>query len=173
MNEIIPVELIQQKILLIRGLRVMLDDDLAAIYGVTTKRLNEQVKRNNTRFPQDFMFQLSEKEYKSLRSQFATLKQGRGRHRKYMPYVFSEHGAIMLANVLNSPIAVEASIHVVRAFVKIREILLTHKEFASKLNQLENKIEKHDEEIHVIFEAIRQLMTPPEKPKRKIGFNRK
>ncbi len=172
MTKPIPTEVIQQKILLIRGFRVMLDSDLAAIYGVTTKRLNEQVKRNSDRFPQDFIFQLSDKEYKSLRSHFATLKQGRGRHRKYLPYVFSEHGAIMLANVLNSPVAVEASIQVVRAFVKLREILSTNSKLAAKLTQLERKIEKHDEEIYTIFEAIRQLMAPPEEDKRKIGFNR-
>ena len=172
MTEIIPIEIIQQKILIIRGFRVMLDADLAAIYGVTTKRLNEQVKRNSDRFPQDFMFQLSDKEYKLLRSQIATLKQGRGRHRKYLPYVFSEHGAIMLANVLNSPAAVEASIQVVRAFVKLREVLLNHKQLASKLNQLERKIGEHDKGIHTIFEALRQLMTPPVKNKHKIGFNR-
>lgn len=172
MTEIMPAEVIQQKILLIRGQRVMLDSDLARLYSVTVKRLNEQVKRNIKRFPQDFMFQLSEEEYHSLRSQFATLKLGRGRHRKFLPYVFSEHGAIMLANVLNSPVAVEASIQVVRAFVKIREVLSTHTKLAHKLTELENRIENHDEEIHTIFEAIRQLMTPPEMKKRKIGFNR-
>jgi len=170
MSGIIPVEAIQEKILQIRRLRVMLDTDLAVIYGVTTKRLNEQVKRNENRFPPDFMFQLTEKEHENLRSQIATSSWG---GRRYPPYVFTEHGAIMLANVLNSPLAVEASIQVVRAFVKIRAILSTHKELGLKLNQLENKLEKHDEDIHVIFEAIRQLMTPPEMPKRKIGFNRK
>ena len=103
MNEIVPIEVIQQKIFLIRGHKVMLDTDLANLYGVTVKRLNEQVKRNITRFPQDFMFQLSEEENQSLRSHFATIKIGRGHHRKYLPYVFTEHGTIMLANVLNSP----------------------------------------------------------------------
>jgi len=172
MNEIIPIELIQQKILLIRGHRVMLDTDLADLYGVTVKRLNEQVKRNFNRFPQDFMFQMNEEEYQSLRSHFATLKIGRGHHRKYLPYVFTEHGTIMLANVLNSPISVQASIQVVRAFVKLRQILSTHKELAHKLIELERKIENHDEEIHTIFEAIRQLMIPPEPTKKQIGFGR-
>ncbi len=172
MNEIIPIEAIQQKILMIRGHRVMLDTDLADLYGVTVKRLNEQVKRNFNRFPLDFMFRLNEKEYQSLRSQNATLKIGRGHHRKYLPYVFTEHGTIMLANVLSSPISVQASIQVVRAFVKLRQILSTHKELAYKLIELERKIEKHDEEICTIFEAIRQLMSPPEKNRPKIGFKR-
>jgi phage regulator Rha-like protein len=172
MNEIIPIEVIQQKIFLLRGHKVMLDTDLADLYGVTVKRLNEQVKRNVNRFPQDFMFQLSEEENQSLRSHFATLKIGRGHHRKYLPYVFTEHGTIMLANVLNSPTSVQASIQVVRAFVKLRQILSTHKELAHKLIELERKIEDHDEEIHTIFEAIRQLMAPPEPNKKQIGFGR-
>ncbi|MBI5057562.1 MAG: ORF6N domain-containing protein [Nitrospirae bacterium] len=118
------------------------------------------------------MFQLNEEEHQSLRSHFATLKKGRGLHRKYLPYVFTEHGTIMLANVLNSPISVQASIQVVRAFVKLRQLLSTHKELAHKLIELERKIENHDEEIHTIFEAIRQLMAPPEPNKKKIGFMR-
>jgi phage regulator Rha-like protein len=171
MNEISPIEVIQQKIFLIREHKVMLDTDLADLYGVTVKRLNEQVKRNVNRFPQDFMFQLSEEENLSLRSHFATLKIGRGHHRKYLPYVFTEHGTIMLANVLNSPTSVQASIQVVRAFVKLRQILSTHKELANKFNELERKIEKHDGEIRMIFDAIRALMSPPEtKKKGPIGF---
>ena len=133
MIELIPIEEIQERIFIIRGYRVMMDSDLAIIYGVTTKRLNEQVKHNIKRFPLDFMFQLNEEEYESLRSRFATLKQNRGKHRKYLPYVFTEHGAIMLANVLNSPSAVEASIQVVRAFVNLRKHLSTNKELASKM----------------------------------------
>jgi len=172
MNEIIPIEVIQQKIFLIRGHRVMLDTDLADLYGVNVKRLNEQVKRNLKRFPPDFMFELNQEEHQSLRSHFATLKKGRGHHRKYLPYVFTEHGTIMLANVLNSPISVQASIQVVRAFVQLRQILSTHKELAHKLIELERKIENHDEEIHTIFEAIRQLMSPSEPNKKKIGFLR-
>ena len=118
----------------------MLDSDLAQLYGVTTKRLNEQVRRNLKRFPTDFMFQLSTEEHEAIRSQFTTLKQGRGRHRKYAPYAFTEHGAIMLATVLNSTIAIDASIQVVRAFVKLREILSTHKKMAVKMHRLEKKI---------------------------------
>lgn len=169
MEKLILHKIIERKIFLIRGQRVMLDSDLAKIYGVTTARLNQQVNRNQERFPEDFMFQLTKEEYESLMLQFATSKKGRGGRRK-LPYVFTEHGAIMLASVLNTIIAVRASIQVVRVFVHLREILSTHKELAYKLTQLERKIEKHDEEIHNIFEAIRQLMIPPEKPKRQIGF---
>ena len=141
MSEIIPIEDIQQRIIIIRGHRVLINADLAMLYGVTTKRLNEQVKRNIKRFPSDFMFQLNEEESENLRSQFATSSWG---GRRYLPYVFTEHGAIMLTNVLNSDVAVHASIQVVRAFVKLREILSTHKDLASKLVQLEQKIGKHD-----------------------------
>jgi len=169
MSTIIPIEQIQQKIYIIRGYMVMIDADLAGLYGVTTKRLNEQVKRNLKRFPSDFMFQLNEKEFEELRSHFATSRWGGRRH---LPYVFTEHGTIMLANVLNSSGAVEASIQVVRAFVKLRELLATNKELAIQLQLLERKIEKHDQEIHLIFKAIRQLMIPPEKKKGEIGFKR-
>ena len=169
MSEIIPIEEIQQRIFIIRGHRVMIDADLAVLYSVTTKRLNEQVKRNLKRFPSDFMFQLNEEEFENLKSHFATSRWG---GRRYLPYVFTEHGAIMLANVLNSPGAVQASIQVVRAFVKLRELLSTNKELAIKLKQLEGKIEKHDEEIRLIFKAIRKLMATPERKQRKIGFKR-
>ncbi len=117
-------------ILVLRGQKVMLDSDLARLYGVSTGRLNEQVKRNADRFPQDFMFQLTRAEVESLRSQIAILEPGRGKHRKYLPYAFTEHGALMLASVLNSPIAVEASIFVVRAFIRLREVIATHKVLA-------------------------------------------
>ena len=171
MKELIPQEIIEKKIFLVRGQRVMLDNDLAHIYGVTTTRLNQQVKRNLDRFPKDFMFQLTKKEFESLMLQFATSNKGRGGRRK-PPYVFTEHGAIMLASVLNTAIAVRASIQVVRAFVRLREILSTHKKLAYKLSELERKIEKHDEEIHSIFEAIRQLMAPvAERSKPRIGFH--
>ncbi|MBU2567626.1 MAG: ORF6N domain-containing protein [Elusimicrobia bacterium] len=169
MKQIIIQEIIEQKIFFIRGHRVMVDSDLAHIYGVTTTRLNQQVKRNLSRFPKDFMFQLTRDEFKNLMLQFATSNKGQGGRRK-LPYVFTEHGAIMLASVLNTLIAVRSSIQVVRAFVKLREILSTHKELAHKLTELEQKIEKHDTEIKTIFEAIRQLMAPPTKPKRPIGF---
>ena len=167
--ERMPIEIIEKKIYLIRNQRVMLDSDIAELYGVTTKRFNEQVKRNIERFPEDFMFKLTDEEYKILRSQFATSNIIHG-GRRYTPYVFTEHGAIMAATILNSSKAVEMSIFVVRAFVKLREITSGNKELAQKLNELEKKYEKHDKDIKVIIDAIRQLMTPPEKTKRKIGF---
>ncbi|MGH7743447.1 MAG: ORF6N domain-containing protein [Candidatus Dormibacteria bacterium] len=170
-NAIVPVERIESRILLIRGHKVMLDSDLAELYGVTTKRLNEQVKRNKERFPADFIFQLTFEETKNLRSQIATSNRGRG-GRRYRPYSFTEHGAIMAASVLNSHRAIEVSVYVVRAFVKLREVLRTHKELARKLAELQKRIEGHDEEIIALFEAIRQLMEPPEKPSKRIGFNR-
>ena len=150
----------------------MLDSDLAELYDVPTRRLNEQVKRNIERFPDDFMFQLTTDEFESLRSQIATSKSGRG-GRRYLPNVFTEHGAIMLASVLNSERAIEASIFVVRAFVRFREMILVHKELASKIMELERKVAGHDKDIHNLLTAIRQLMMPPEKSKRQIGFQRK
>ncbi len=180
-SSIVPVGRIESSIFLIRGQRVVLDSELAALYGVTTKRLNQQVQRNLERFPDDFMFQLTEEEARSLRLQIATLNQlggneegrgaGRGKHRKYLPYAFTEHGAIMAASVLNSPQAVKASIYVVRAFVKLRQMLATHKELADKLVQLERKLQNHDSQIMALIEAIRLLLEPPPAPKRKrIGF---
>lgn len=170
MINIIPYETVQQKILLIRGFRVMIDADLASIYGVTTKRLNEQVRRNRKKFPEDFMFQLNTKEKTEVVAKCDHLK-----NLKYspnLPYVFTEHGAIMLATVLNSAVAIEASIHVVRAFVRLREIFSNNKKLALKLQKLEKRIEEQDEKIYTIFEAINSLMAPPEKKKREIGFNR-
>jgi hypothetical protein len=155
MNPIIPVTHVENQILFLRGERVMLDADLAELYGVSTKRLNEQVKRNSQRFPREFMFQLSTKETALLmRSQIAT---GSKRNVRYRPYVFTEHGAIMLASVLNSSIAIQASIAVVKAFVRIRELLATHKDLARKLRELENK---YDAQFKVVFDAIRELMNP-------------
>ena len=168
---IASVEQIESRIFLIRGQKVMLDTDLAELYGVEIRRLNEQVRRNIERFPEDFMFQLSEKEFESLRSQIATLKTGRGQHRKYLPYAFTEHGALMLGNVLKSERAVEVSLIVVRAFVRLRELVSTHKELSQKLNQLERKVGAHDKAIAEIISAIRQLMTPSDpNKKRPIGF---
>ncbi len=168
MKALIPPELIERKIYLIRGQKVMLDNDLAELYGVETFNLNKAVKRNIERFPQDFMFQLTREEYNSLRFQFGILK--RGQHSKYLPYAFTEQGVAMLSSVLRGKQAVQVNIAIMRTFVKLREILSTHKELAHKLAQLEQKIEKHDEEIKVVFDAIRQLMTPPETKKKKIGF---
>ncbi|OQZ01973.1 MAG: DNA-binding protein [Candidatus Brocadia sp. UTAMX2] len=167
--ELVPLDPIAQKILLIRGHRVMLDNDLAELYEVPTKRLNEQVRRNIKRFPPDFMFQLTPEEFDSLRSQNATLKTGRGQHRKYLPYAFTEQGVAMLSGVLNSERAIDVNVAIMRAFVKLREFALTHKELSRKLNDLEKK---YDAQFRVVFDAIRQLMTPPEPKKRKIGFRR-
>ena len=165
----IPVERIQQSIILIRGKKVMLDADLAQLYGVSTKRLNEQVKRNRDRFPEDFMFQLNAAEVKNLRSHFATSKKERG-GRRYFPYAFTEHGAIMLASVLNTPRAIEVSVFVVRAFVRLREIFSTHKALAHKLVELESKFKTHDDAIRSLVSAIRELMAAPERRPKKIGF---
>lgn len=143
----------------------MLDADLAELYGVEIRALNQAVKRNEERFPQDFMFQLTADEYESLRSQVVTLKTGRGQHRKYLPYAFTEHGALMLGNVLKSERAVEVSLMVVRAFVCLRELVAGNKELAQKLNQLERKVGAHDHAIAELISAIRQLMTPSEPKK--------
>ena len=165
---LIPTERIENKILLIRRLKVMLDRDLAELYGVPTKRLNEQVRRNISRFPEDFMFQLTEKEAGLLRSHFATSKRG---GRRYLPLVFTEQGVAMLSSILHSERAIQVNIAIMRAFVRLRQILSTHKALAYKLEQLERKIEKHDREIRSIFDVIRQLMMPLEKPKKRIGFH--
>ncbi|MBX3695063.1 MAG: ORF6N domain-containing protein [Steroidobacteraceae bacterium] len=159
---------------MLRRQRVILDRDLAALYGVTTARLNEQVRRNAARFPEDFVFQLTPAEQQALMSQIATSKTtGRGGHRK-APWAFTEHGAIQAANVLNSPRAVEMGVHVVRAFVQLRELLTSNQELARRLDQLEARIEKklvsHDEAIAAILSAIRQLMNPPAPKRRAIGF---
>ena len=151
---------------IVRGHRVMLDADLALLYGVTTKRLNEQVKRNRGRFPTDFRFRLTVRETAGLRSQIATTKSGRG-GRRSPPAAFTEHGAVMLASVLNSPTAVEASIQVVRAFVRLREILATHRDLARKVEALERK---YDARFRVVFDAIRELMEPPDPLRKRIGF---
>jgi hypothetical protein len=168
-QSLIPIEQIEKMIYWIHGQRVMLDADLARIYGVSTARLNEQIKRNRERFPRDFMFQLTRAEFQVLMSQFATSRAGRGGRRK-PPFVFTEHGAIMIASVLNSVIAVQASVHVVRAFVRLRALLAAHKELAQKLTDLERKLLHHDAQFKVVFDAIRQLMGPPSPKRRRIGF---
>ena len=145
---------------------------MAELYEVPIKRLNEQVRRNLRRFPEDFMFQLTADEAMALRSQFATLKTGRGQHRKFLPYAFTEQGVAMLSSVLNSDRAVEVNIAIMRAFVRLREIMSTHKDLAHKLDEIERKLGEHDEKFAVVFEAIRQLMAPPAAPaKRRIGFH--
>jgi hypothetical protein len=151
----------------IRGQRVMLDADLAEMYGVPTFRLNEAVKRNFARFPEDFMFQVTAEEWESLRSQFAILKTGRGQHRKYLPCAFTEQGVAMLSSVLNSERAVQVNVAIMRAFVQLRGMLASHAELSRKLSALE---QKYDAQFKVVFEAIRELMEPPKKERRKIGF---
>jgi len=170
MKDIIPAELIERKILVIRGEKVMLDSDLAILYGVETRVLNQAVRRNIRRFPNDFMFELSAVENELLRSQIVILKKGRGQHSKYLPYAFTEQGVAMLSSVLNSDRAIEVNILIMRAFVKLREMISTHKDLAKKLEDLE---QKYDSQFKMVFDAIRQLMTPSEpKKKRAIGFGR-
>ncbi|MDD5134405.1 MAG: ORF6N domain-containing protein [Phycisphaerae bacterium] len=172
-NAVIPIERVETKILLVRGQKVILDSDLADLYGVSTSRLNEQVKRNIARFPSDFMFQLTKRELTDLMSQIAISSSGWGGRRK-LPYAFTEHGAIMAASVLNSQQAVETSVFVVRAFVKLRRLLAPYKELAKKLRELEEKTKSHDKHIVALVEAIRLLMPAPEqKPKEPFGFHSK
>jgi hypothetical protein len=162
---------VAQRIQLIRGQRVVLDTDLAAFYGETTKRFNQQVNRNRARFPEDFMFQLSDEEFAALRLQIATLKTGRGQHRKYLPYAFTEHGAIMAATLLNSPRATDLSVYVVRAFVELRGMLTSNRELAGKLHSLERKVSVHERNIAELVDSMAQLLTTPPTPsKRSIGF---
>jgi hypothetical protein len=167
-KEVIPIERIARAILVIRREKVMLDSDLAALYGVTTGNLNKAVKRNAERFPTDFMFQLDAEEVANLKFQFGISSWG-GRRRR--PYAFTEQGVAMLSSVLNSERAVKVNIAIMRAFVKLRETLDTNRELARKFAELEQRVGKHDEEISAILEAIRQLMAPPEKPRREIGFH--
>ena len=189
-KEIIPAEQIALQIRHFRGEKVLLDFDLASLYGVTTKALNQAVKRNRERFPDDFMFQLTTEEVLILRSQTVTSsRQGATtqtvmKHRsqivtsskkhggaRYRPYAFTEQGIAMLSSVLNSKRAVKVNITIMRAFVKLRWALETNRELAQKFSELERRVDKHDEEIAAILEAIRQLMAPPEKPRREIGFH--
>ncbi len=168
-KDIIPISRIAQSIQLLRGQKVMLDVDLAELYEVPVKTLNQAVKRNRTRFPSDFMFQITARERESLRSQIVTLK--RGEHRKYLPYAFTEQGVAMLSSVLRSERAVKVNIAIMRAFVQLREIMETNRELAQKFSDLEKRVGKHDSEIAAIIDAIRQLMAPPTKPDREIGFH--
>ncbi|MFH1951489.1 MAG: ORF6N domain-containing protein [Pseudomonadota bacterium] len=162
----ISIELIEQAILLIRGQKVLLDADLAQLYGVETKILNKAVKRNLDRFPEDFMFQLTTEEAENLRFQTGTSKRQRG-GRRYLPYAFTEQGVAMLSGVLNSPTAVRVNIEIMRAFVRLRRLLAAHTELAKKLSEMEKK---YDKQFKVVFDAIRALMAPLEKPRKKIGF---
>ena len=165
----LPIGRIERQILLIRGQKVILDAVLANLYGITTKRLNEQVKRNRDRFPKDFMFPLSREEKEQVVANCDHL--ARLRFSPTLPYAFTEHGAIMAASVLNSQRAVKVSIYVVRAFVKLREMLAAHKELSTRFDELERRLQGHDRQILGLVEAIRQLMAEPEEPKRKpVGF---
>lgn len=164
-----PLVAVESRILFLRHQRVMLDANIAELYGVSVKRLNEQVKRNQDRFPSDFMFQLTSRENDALRSQIATSKKIRG-GRRYRPYAFTEHGAIMAATVLNSERAVQMSVFVVRAFVRLREMLATNRRLAGKIDELETRLDTHDSTIQDLIEAIKELMMPEEAPRVRIGF---
>ncbi len=169
--ETIPAERIQRSILLVRGEKVMLDADLASLYGVTTGSLNRAVKRNLARFPSDFMFQLTDGEMQDLRCQIGISNSERG-GRRYLPYAFTEQGVAMLSSVLRSPRAIQVNIAIMRAFVQLRQVLASHSELARRLADLERRLENHDTSIHALFEAIRQLMAPPALPARpQIGFH--
>jgi hypothetical protein len=167
-QSLVPLERIERAILVLRGQKVMLDADLAALYGVEAKVLNQAVKRSVERFPADFMFQLTAEEAAFLRSQTVTLKTGRGQHRKYLPYAFSEQGVAMLSTVLRSPQAVQVNIEIMRAFVRLRKMLASNAELARRLDALEKK---YDTQFKVVFDAIRQLMAPPTSEKKGIGFH--
>ncbi len=165
MSNLIPIEVIKERIFFIRGERVMIDRDLAELYGVETKQLKRQVRRNIDRFPEDFMFELTKEEYDVLRRQFGTLK--RGRHAKYPPLAFTEQGVAMLSSVLNSNRAIQVNIAIMRTFTRLRKMLATHAELKKKIEEMEKK---YDEQFRVVFKALGQLLEADEKPKRKIGF---
>jgi hypothetical protein len=166
---VVPEEIVISKIYLIRGHKVMIDEDLAELYQVETRRLNEQVKRNIDRFPEDFMFQLTDVEWENLMSQFATSNWG---GRRKLPYVFTEHGVLMLSSVLNSERAVQVNIQIMRIYTRMREMLMTNKDILIKLEKLENNVTNHDHDIKVVFKYLKELVTPQSEPSRKIGFRR-
>jgi len=177
MNSVVTVEGIQKRIFILRGQKVMLDSDLAELYGVETKAFNRAVKRNRERFPADFMFHLRKEEYDNLKSHLGTsnLRHQSGTSswggRRYLPYAFTEQGVAMLSSVLRSKRAIQVNITIMRTFVQLRELAATHKELATKLSELERKVTGHDGHIKSLFEAIRQLMIPPASPGRRIGFD--
>ena len=170
MSDLIPVERIEQRIFILHSHKVILDSDLAMLYGVSVKVLNQAVKRNRKRFPSDFMLRLTVRDWTGLRSQFVTLERSsnRGRHRKYLPYAFTEQGVAMLSSVLHSERAIQVNIEIMRAFVRLREMIASHKDLMKRLEELE---QKYDVKFKVIFDALRQLMEPPTKPKERIGFH--
>jgi hypothetical protein len=173
-QSLLSEETISNKIYFIRNQKVMLDSDLALLYGVETKRLNEQVKRNESRFPEDFMFQLTEIELNSLRSQFATLKKGRGEHQKYLPFAFTEHGVLMLSSVLKSDKAIQTNIQIMRIFSKVRQMLLDTTEIKIDILQIQKKLENHDKNIELVFSYLDELIekNENEKPRTKIGYKK-
>jgi hypothetical protein len=170
MTDLIPVENITNKIFMIRGFKVMLDRDLADLYGVNTKALKQAVKRNIDRFPSDFMFKLNKEEFTHWRSQIVTSNSGDRMGLRYAPMAFTEQGVAMLSSVLNSKRAIDVNIAIMRAFVKMREMLATNKEFSGKLKIIEDQLAEHDEQFQMVFEVIKQLLAEEEKPKQKIGF---
>jgi hypothetical protein len=165
-------EAIIRKIYLIRGQKVMIDRDLAELYGVETKQLKRQVRRNIDRFPDDFMFELSDEEFQEWRSQFGTSNEGDKMGLRYAPYVFTEQGVAMLSTVLNSERAIKVNIQIMRIYTKMREMLLTHKDILLKLEQLERQVEQNSEDIQMIFTALKELLNPPREPRPRIGFRR-
>jgi len=168
----IPDELVMTKIYRIRGQKVMLDRDLAELYGVETKRLKESVRRNINRFPEDFMFEMSANELENWRTQFATSKSDK-QGLRYVPFCFTEQGVAMLSSILNSETAIRVNIQIIRVFTKMRELVLTHKDVLLQLEKIEKKLTNHDEDITLIFGYLKQLLNPPQPPRRKIGFRRK
>ena len=165
---LVPQEIVESKIFIFRDKKVMIDKDLAALYGVNVKYLKRQVRRNNDRFPADFMFQLTKEELKNWRCQFGTSNSADKMGLRYPPFAFTEPGVAMLSSVLNSKRAVQVNIQIIRTFIKLREMLLTHAELKRKIEEMEGK---YDQQFQLVFDAIRQLLTPPEKPKRRIGFH--
>ena len=164
---VIAEEFVMQKIYLIRGQKVMIDSDLSELYQVETKRLNEQVSRNIERFPDDFMFQLTQDEFENLKSQIATSSWG---GRRKLPYAFTEQGVAMLSGVLNSPTAIRVNVQIIRVFTKMRELLMTNKDILLQLEKMEKKLTKHDEDIILIFQYLKKLLNPPQPPRERIGF---
>jgi hypothetical protein len=165
--ELFTEEVITNKIHLVRGLRVMFDDDLAELYKVPTKVLNQAVRRNLFRFPEDFMFQLTDNEYKNLKSQFVTSSWG---GRRKLPLAFTEHGVAMLSSILNSEAAILVNIQIIRIFSKMRELMMTHKDILLKLEQMEQKVSNQDEDIQLIFQYLKELLNPPQEERNQIGF---
>ncbi len=172
-TSLIPQERIENKILIIREKKVMLDRDLADLYGVETKYLKRQVRRNLTRFPFDFMFQLSKEEFEDWRCQIGTSNFSDKMGLRYPPYAFTEQGVAMISSVLNSEKAINVNIQIMRAFTKLRELMISHKDIARKIETMERKFKKHDQKFEIVFKAIRQLLNPPEKTKKSIGFHPK